>query len=171
MLNKEYHSFNEMKRLKIVFLTTLTKAQIQEKPSNFSYYVKDMLYDERLDIRLINPKDVICKSGVMGDLQLVRTINKISPDILYLTGLMGLNNIVVCRALGLLHCRIFTWKYTFCATGRNKVVHFILKNIYWKNISKIYMAYDRHTEKALQDGIVKPNQIVTLSRGGRISMV
>lgn len=165
MLNKEYHSFNEMKRLKIVFLTTLTKAQIQEKPSNFSYYVKDMLYDERLDIRLINPKDVICKSGVMGDLQLVRTINKINPDILYLTGLMGLNNIVVCRAFGLLHCRIFTWKYTFCATGRNKVVHFILKNIYWKNISRIYMAYDRHTEKALQDGIVKPNQIVTLSRG------
>lgn len=154
-----------MKNIRIVFLTSLTKEQIQDKPSNFAYYVKNMLSDKRLDVRLLNLRNVVTKKRIRGVWQLVNAINNEKPDIVYLTGLMGLNNIVVCRALGLLHCRIFTWKYTFCATGRNKVVHFILKNIYWKNISKIYMAYDRHTEKALQDGIVKPNQIVTLSRG------
>ena len=152
-------------KIKVVHITPLSKEEILEKPSNYSYYIKDMLQDNRFEVILVNPNQYSKYNRFKGSLMLIKDIRKISPHILYISFLLGLNFLVVCRALRIIKCKIFIWKYTFCKTGNNSIHKFLLKHIYWKNISRIYMAYPKHTEHAIEYKIVKKDQIVTLSRG------
>lgn len=154
-----------MNKLRILCVTSLTKSQICGKPSNFSYYIKDMLLDDRLDVRLLNPFDVINGNRWRDHWKLLKTINKEKPEVLYLTGLMGQNMLVVARVLGLIRCAIFTWKYTECKDGRNFLTKWLVRHLFWHKLSRVYMMYDSHTENALRHKLLKAKQVATLSRG------
>lgn len=136
---------------------------ITSLPSNVSYYVKRFYENPNWDIKLLNPNEF----KNIGALAIA--IWKMSPKILYIDNLQGLNLLIVLKQLRLLKCKVVVWKYTECTYYTPSFFglfkNYLLKNFYWKGFDRIYMAYDKHTEHAVTKKIVKPEQIVTLSRG------
>ena len=149
--------------IRILYLTNKSKETIMALPSNVSYYVKRFYENPSLDIKLLNPN----RSKNIWSLAIA--IWKISPQILYIDNLQGLNLLIVLKQLRLLNCKIVVWKYTQCVYYDSSIIgrikNYILKRIYWKGFNRIYMAYDKHTEHAINNKIIAPQQISTLSRG------
>lgn len=153
-----------MNKIKVVFATRFSKDHLLAFPSNFSYYVKDMMEMPEIEVELLNPDDY--QGGyIVRTIKMARAIRKMKADILYLTLWQGYNNLVLAKIFGLLHCKIVIWKYTFCIDSTNPLKRLFFKHIYWPTIDKVYMMFDNHTEDALKKGLLKNKQVVTLSRG------
>ncbi len=153
-----------MSRIKILFISKLTKDHLMALPSNFSYYVKELMKYEDMEVLFLNPTDT--KGNIITyNWRIAKKIRRMSPDILYLTLWMGLNNLVLLKILGLINCRIAIWKYTYCKDSRNLLMHFFYKRVYWRAIDRVYMMFDNHSEDALTKRLLTDKQVVTLSRG------
>ncbi len=133
-------------------------------PSNFSYYVKELMVSPEFEVELINP-DHYKGNEVIKTIRMARAIRKMKADILYLTLWQGYNNLILAKIFGLIHCKIAIWKYTYCIDSSNPLKHIFFKYFYWPCIDKVYMMFDNHTDDALKKGLLKCNQVVTLSRG------
>ena len=150
--------------IRVVFVTPFSLDHLKALPSNFSYYVKEMMSSEEYEVILLNPDDY--KGNLIWRTwKMARAINRIAPDILYLIIWMGYYNLIIAKILGLIHCKVAIWKYTCCIDRKNIIGHFFFKNIYWASIDRVYMMFDNHTEDAVEEGLLKTNQVVTLSRG------
>jgi len=150
--------------VRVVYATTFSIEHLRRLPSNFSYYLTEIEKDPRFEVHLLNPKD-FSGNTVVRTLKMCRHLRKLKPDVLYLTLWQGYNNLVLAKILGLVKCKIAIWKYTYCIEGLNPLSRFFYKRIYWPCIDRIYMMFDNHTEDALSKKLVKPGQIITLSRG------
>ena len=148
----------------MVFATRFSREHLLALPSNFSYYVKELMEMQEFEVELLNPDDYK-GNGIVRTLKMARAIRKMEADILYLTLWQGYNNLVFAKIFGLIHCKIAIWKYTFCIDSNNPIKHFFFKHIYWPSIDKVYMMFDNHTEDALRKGLLKDKQVETLSRG------
>lgn len=157
-----------MDRIKVVFVTRFSKEHLMALPSNFSYYVKELMEKPNFDVRLLNPDDYN-GNYFLKTIKLARFIRKLKTDILYLTLWQGYNNLVIAKILKLINCKIVIWKYTYCIDSNNPIKHFFFKYIYWPSIDKVYMMFDNHTENALKKGLLKAEQVVTLSRGADLT--
>jgi len=137
-------------------------------PSNYAYYIKELKEIEDFELYVIN------SSNYKGNffqktLALCKEINRIKPDVLYLTLWMGYNNLVLAKILKVIKCKIVIWKFTNCIDSKNLLLHLFYKYVYWANIDMIYMQFGTHTENALSTKIVDKAKIKTLSRGADIS--
>lgn len=147
-----------------MYASTFSMEHLRSLPSNFSYYLTEIEKDSRFEVSLINPRD-FPGNQLVKMLKMAKHIRSVKPDILYLTLWQGYNNLVLAKILGLIHCKIVIWKYTYCIEGTNPVTSFFYRKIYWPSIDRIYMMFDNHTEDALKKKLVNDEQIVTLSRG------
>lgn len=150
--------------IKVVYATRFSNDHLRALPSNFSYYLTEIERDPRFEVVLINPDD-FKGNIILKTIRMARYIRKNKTDILYLTLWQGYNNLVLAKILGLIKCKVAIWKYTYCIEGANPFSRFFYKHVYWSNIDRIYMMFDNHTDDALEKGLVKSTQIVTLSRG------
>lgn len=155
--------------MKILYFTKLTKKDIENKPSNFSYYVKNFYSYPEIQVELLNPIKNKYKNSFISFISIIKAIRLINPDIIYLDNLKGLNKFVVAKRLGLFKSKIVAWKYTLCKEYNNPIKKWLLKKIYWQGIDRIYMMYDTHEEHAISHNILKKEQVTTLSRGVEVS--
>jgi len=153
--------------IKVMYATTFSIEHLRSLPSNFSYYLTEIEKDPRFEVHLLN-RDHFSGNKLTKTLRMVRYIKKKKPDILYLTLWQGYNNLVLAKILGLIKCKVAIWKFTYCMGGAIFITRFFFRYLYWPSIDRIYMMFDNHTEDALMKGLVKDNQIVTLSRGADI---
>lgn len=151
-------------KYKVIFVFPLPKELLMELPSNFSYYIKEIMRCQDFDVCFINSEDY---SGglIKRTLKMIRDINKEKADILYLNLWMGYNNLVIAKILGFIKCKIVTWKYTYCVDSDNCFKHLFYKYIYWRSVDMVYMMFDNHTADAINRRLLDKSRIVTLSRG------
>lgn len=151
-----------MKQIKILVLTNLSKEEIECKPSNFYYYIKNLMSNPSYNVILSSEFN---KSGMLHDL---KNIRKHNPDIIYLTRLSGHYRIILYKTFNLIHSKIILWKYTRCELGPNGLTSYFLSNFFWKKIDMLYMEYNNHTQDAIKRNIVAAQQIKTLHKGPEI---
>lgn len=154
-------------KIKVVYVSPFSLEHLLALPSNFSYYIKEMINSGEFDVILLNPQNY--KGNlVKRTWKMARDIRIIDPDILYLTLWLGFYNLIFAKILGLIKCKVVIWKYTYCINSKNAILHLFYKYIYWANIDRVYMMFDNHTEDAVKKKLLKVNQVLTVSRGADI---
>ena len=155
------------KKIRVAFASRFSLGHLMALPSNFSYYIKEMMATEEFEVILLNPSDY--KGNiVLKTLRMAKDIRRLNIDVLYLTLWMGYNNLVLAKIFGLIKCKIAIWKFTYCIDSKYSVLHFFYKRFYWPNIDRVYMMFDNHTEAAVKERLLKSDQVFTLSRGADI---
>lgn len=156
-----------MQKVKVLFATQFTAEHLMALPSNFSYYIKEMVNSDDFEVSFISPNKYK-GSALVRFLRISKDIRRINPDVLYLTLWMGYNNLVLMKILGLIHCKIVIWKYTYCIDSKNILKHLFYKYVYWRSIDRIYMMFDNHTHDAVTKRLIPEKKIITLSRGADV---
>ena len=152
------------KIIRVAFVSKFPLNHLMALPSNFSYYIKEMMATEGFEVILLNPHDY--KGNiVLKTLRIAKEIRRQKIDILYMTLWSGYNNLVLAKILGLIRCKVAVWKFTYCIDSKNPVLHLFYKHIYWANIDRVYMMFDNHTDDAINKKLLKNNQVMTVSRG------
>ena len=151
--------------IKVIYITKYNQKEILKRPDNFAYYIKSMMNTNFIDVHLLNPLSFKKANSILSFISLVKAIKEVSPDILYLDNLQGLNELITLKRVGILKCKIVAWKYTYCKEYSNPIKNWLTKFFYWTGIDRIYMMFDNHTHHAIVHNIVKDCQITTLSRG------
>lgn len=152
------------RKLKVIYATQFSLNHLMALPSNFSYYIKEMIDYGEYEVVLLNPND-FHGNLIKRTWQMCQFIRREKPDVLYLTLWMGYNNLILAKICRLINCKVAIWKYTYCIDSKNLIMHYFYKYIYWPVIDRVYMMFDNHTEDAVKKGLLKANQVITLSRG------
>lgn len=150
---------------KIAFLSYYSKDQLLQRPSNFGFYVKDMLLSNEFDVIIIDSNVKRKKNKIISLFSLLRSIRKENPDILYIPSLSGNNEFAIFKLLGLLKCNIVGWKYTKFWSSGNSYIDSIISNILWSQYDLIYTMSDSHRIDAINKKLIDPQKISTLIWG------
>ena len=116
-------------------------------------------------VSLLNPTVIMEGKGIWGTIKLIKELNKIGADVVYLNLLMCISDLQIARALGLLNSKIIGWKYTYCLSSSNSLLNYLIRKFYWKGVDYCFMMFDNHTDDALKKHMIEPERIETLSRG------
>ena len=117
-------------------------------------------------VSLLNPTVVMKgRKGILASIKLIRELNRIGADVVYLNLLMGISDLQIARALGFLNSKIIGWKYTYCLSFSNPFFNYLTRKFYWKGVDYCFMMFENHTNDALKKHIIEPEKIETLTRG------
>ena len=155
----------KQKPIKVLYITTMTREQILEKPSNYCFYIKNMIQDNRINVILFNASNYNKKNKIRQVWLLLKKIREINPDVLYLPKMTGFYILVVLKKIGLFRCKIIAWKYTRFNKYNNFLLQYLIQHLVWNGIDKLYMMSETHVQQANKLGIMAPNKCVSLKWG------
>lgn len=123
--------------IKVIYITKYNQKEILKRPDNFAYYIKSMMNTNFIDVHLLNPLSFKKANSILSFISLVKAIKEVSPDILYLDNLQGLNELITLKRVGILKCKIVAWKYTYCKEYSNPIKNWLTKFFYKDVVFKI----------------------------------
>ena len=87
----------KQKPIKVLYITTMTREQILEKPSNYCFYIKNMIQDNRINVILFNASNYNKKNKIRQVWLLLKKIREINEDVLYLPKMTGFYTLVILK--------------------------------------------------------------------------